>query len=261
MDTLDPQARRRLQNRLNQRASRKRKALEAKKQKWIVYTEESNSPDNALIRTKATHQVTQLPPPPPPGITIHCLNHLTPTQRRQYIAYLQALAAHMLETPVISPTLTFCLTQYNSLRAMGLNASLMGLTLEILDEDLASQFNIDGFIMTHLPASLLPSPKQRKILHHPWVDLLPMVSLREALLDREGILDEDQVCEDLYGTCLSSEVGLRVWGESWDPFAYEVSEILARKWTWLATECPDIIKSTNYWRKQRGEKAIVVEIS
>jgi hypothetical protein len=168
----------------------------------------------------------------------------------------------MLENPVLSPSLTFCLTQYNTIRAMFFNANLMGLTLDLLDEDLASQFNIDSSTMTHLPASLCPSQKQRNIIHHPWVDLIPMLSLREALLDRAEVIDEDELCGDLYGACVSSEeVGLRVWGESWDPFAYEASESLVNKWSWLGRECPDIIRSSNYWRKQRGEKAIVVEIS
>jgi len=73
-------------------------------------------------------------------------------------------------------------------------------------------------------------------------------------------MDEDELCGDLYGVCVSSdETGLRVWGEAWDPLAYEVSETLIRKWSWLVEECPDIIKSTNYWRRQRGEKAIVIK--
>ena len=167
-----------------------------------------------------------------------------------------------MEYPGLSPNPTFYISQNNLIRAILINADLMGLTLDLLNEDLASQFNLVGPLtsVTHLPASLCPSPKQKKVIHHPWIDLIPILSLREALLDRADVLDEDELCSDLYGGCASQEVGLCVWGEAWDPFAYEVSETLTRKWSWMATDCPDIIKSSNYWRKQRGEKPIVLKI-
>jgi hypothetical protein len=182
------------------------------------------------------------------------------TQRDEFLNKLQARAVHMLENPVLSPHPSFCLTQFSLLNAMFTNANLMGLTMELLNEDLASQFNLIGPSSLHLPPSLWPSKKQKKIIHHPWIDLLPMVSLREGLLARAETMDEDEACGDLYGVCASShETGLRVWGEAWDPLAYEASENLIRKWSWLIKECPDIIKSTNYWRRQRGEKAIVIK--
>lgn len=72
-------------------------------------------------------------------------------------------------------------------------------------------------------------------------------------------MDEDQACEDLYGGCITpDEAGLQVWGEAWDPLAYEASETLIRKWSWMVEECPDIIQSTNYWRRRRGEKALMI---
>ncbi|KAJ5382855.1 Protein of unknown function DUF3425 [Penicillium concentricum] len=141
---------------------------------------------------------------------------------------------------------------------MLVNANLMGLTIELLEEDLASQFNLVGPSTLHLPPSLYPSQKQRKIIHHPWIDLIPMLSLREALLARTDEIDEDEICCDFYETRDSSqEVGLRVWGEAWDPSAYEASESLIKKWSWMVKDCPDIIESSNYWRKQRGEKPIM----
>ena len=168
----------------------------------------------------------------------------------------------MIENPALLQNPTFCITQYNILQAMFTNAGLMGLTLELLSDDLASQFNLTGPLISapHLPASLCPSQKQKKIIHHPWIDLLPMVSLREAILTRADVIDEDELCGNFYGTAPLQEVGLRVWGEAWDPSAYEVSEPLLRKFSWIVKDCPDIIKSTNYWRKQRGEKPIMFKI-
>ncbi|KAJ6180604.1 hypothetical protein N7519_011065, partial [Penicillium mononematosum] len=239
-DILDPVARRRLQNRLNQRASRQRKASECKKQrnpadrKWIVYVEGSNIPKkNASIEETTSHQVTKPSPPPRQNEESFC--YLNPVQRDECTKWLHAKALHMMENPVLSPNPTFYISQYNIIRAILFNAELMGLTLDLLNEDLASQFNLIGpsTSATRLPASLCPSPKQKKIIHHPWIDLIPMLSLREALLARVDVLDEDEVCSDLYGGCASQEVGLCVWGEAWDPRAYEVSETLTRKWSWM----------------------------
>ncbi|CAG7938826.1 unnamed protein product [Penicillium nalgiovense] len=256
-DVLDPVARRRLQNRLNQRASRKRKASECKRQrkpadgKWIVYVEDPNIPNkNAFTEETTSHEVTKPSPPPRHNEKSECMNRL------------HAKALHMMENPVLSPNPTFYIFQYNIFRAMLFNADLMGLTIDLLDEDLASQFNLVGpsTSATHLPASLCPSPKQKKIIHHPWIDLIPILSLREALLARADVLDEDELCSDLYGGCASQGVGLCVWGEAWDPRAYEVSETLIRKWSWMVNDCPDVIKTSNYWRKQRGEKPFVLKI-
>ncbi|CAI7589110.1 unnamed protein product [Penicillium glandicola] len=247
MDLLDPVARRRLQNRLNQRASNR---------KWVVYVENSDIPKkNALTEEATNHQVAKLPLPA--HQTEEQLCYCNPSQRDDLMRNIRAKALHMIENPRLSPNITFCTNQGSILRAMLTNADLMGLTIDLLNEDLASQFNLVGPSTLHLPASLCPSQTQRKIIHHPWIDLIPMVSLREALLIRVDELDEDELCCDLYGACdPSQEVGIRVWGESWDPFAYEASETLIRKWSWLVTDCPDIIISSNFWRRQRGEKPI-----
>ncbi|KOS45077.1 hypothetical protein ACN38_g3952 [Penicillium nordicum] len=267
-DMLDPATRRRLQNRLNQRASRKRKALESKIQhktpdrKWIVYVDDSNLPKRSTSTEEATsHQVTQLSLPL--NQNEEYLSYFKSPERDAFMNKLYGKALHTIENPVLSRNPTFCDAQFNVFRAISINASLMGLTFDLLNEDLASQFNLVGPLMSavHLPASLFPSQKQRNIIHHPWIDLIPVLSLREALLIRADVIDEDELCVDFHGTCAQSqEVGVRVWGEAWDPFAYEFSEAIIRKWRWMATDCPDIVKSSNYWRRQRGEKPIVFEV-
>lgn len=165
----------------------------------------------------------------------------------------------MIENPVLFPTLSLSATKYNLFNAFFSNAQLMGLTLDLLNDDLASQFNLVGPSSLHLPPPLWPSKSQKEIIHHPWIDLIPMLSLREGILARVDTMDEDQACEDLYGGCITpDEAGLQVWGEAWDPLAYEASETLIRKWSWMVEECPDIIQSTNYWRRRRGEKALMI---
>jgi hypothetical protein len=240
----------------------RRKALESQahpkhlNRKWVVYTEESNVPKTTSPTPKSnkSNQITTISPPSQNN-SFFCA--FDPAQRDAYLNELHARALYAINNPPLTTHPSFSLTQLNIISAMCTNADLMGLTLELLNEDLASQFNLLGPSSLHLPPSLWPSKSQRKIIHHPWIDLLPMVSLREALLFRAQTLDEDELCGDLCGVVESDEIGLRVWGEAWDPFAYEASERLIRKWDWLVVECPDIIRSTNSWRRRRGEKAIV----
>ncbi|CAG7956391.1 unnamed protein product [Penicillium salamii] len=265
-DQLDSVARRKLQNRLNQRARRKRKALEAENKnvsnkKWVVYTDESI--------VKPFTPPVQKPSQSNPYVTdisqqkdcksicgIDTAGH----DALSIEVYMRAL--YQLQNPTPTPGPSFRVTQYNLLIATFTNAKLMGLTFDLLTEDLASQFNLVGQSSLHLPPSLWPSKSQRKIIHHPWIDLIPILSLRESILSRIDTLDEDEACGDLYGMCSppssDTETGLRVWGEAWDPLAYEASGNLIKKWSWIAKECPDVMKSTNYWRRQRGEKGFVI---
>ncbi|CAG8014233.1 unnamed protein product [Penicillium salamii] len=265
-DQLDSVARRKLQNRLNQRARRKRKALEAENKnvfnkKWVVYTDESTV-------KPFTHPV-QKPSQSNPYVTDisqqkDCKSiwgiDTAGNDALSIEVYIRAL--YQLQNPTLSPGPSFRVTQYNLLIATFTNAKLMGLTFDLLQEDLASQFNLVGQSSLHLPPSLWPSKSQRKIIHHPWIDLIPILSLRESILSRIDTLDEEEACGDLYGMCSSppsgTETGLRVWGEAWDPLAYEASGNLIKKWSWIAKECPDVMRSTNYWRRRRGEKGFVI---
>ncbi|KAJ5301800.1 hypothetical protein N7508_006663 [Penicillium antarcticum] len=245
----------------------KRRAAQLKKTgksdlKWVIYTDHANisKPNNPPVKSDkdqpsheliypATTQVDHQEPKP------FSQNDLE--KRYKQISDIRRIALQSMAQKTISPSAVLCVPQYNILRAMFANAKIMGLTMELLNEDIASQFNIVGQSTFHLPASLLPSESQKQIVHHPWVDIIPILSLREALLIREDICEEDEFCGDLYGICASTnEVGLRVWGDAWNPRAYEASEYLLRKWNWIAEECPDLVRSTNYWRRKRGEKTL-----
>lgn len=187
------------------------------------------------------------------------LNHVS---RAKYLAQLQFKVSTSVAHNLQASSVLLSVTQFNTMRAMVANAETMGLSLQILCEDIASFFNISGpsHGFLQLPPSLQPSSAQKQIIHHPWIDLLPIESLRNSLLSQLDVYDEDELCTDFYGMCgPSAEAGLIVWGESWDPSAYEISEGFFRKWSWLLKDCTDLIQSTNYWRKKRGEKPLKLE--
>ncbi|KAJ6036395.1 hypothetical protein N7540_000674 [Penicillium herquei] len=271
MAEMDPAERRRIQNRINQRASRQRRALKSGKgatnqqSRWVIYTGEGQKP----MEPVASSPVLQLETPPQTPedemitlldidgkISCHAIKewenrkfHLV-TQLERRVASAVAMKLDYID--LLAPV-----THLNVISALLNNASLMGMSIELLEEDVASLFNIDGPMDLNLPLSLQPSSTQKKIIHHPWIDLIPMPSFRDMLLKNMDRYDEDEFCGDLHGQIgISGGIGLIVWGESWDPNAFEISEPVFRKWYWILKECPEILKTTNYWRRVRGEKPL-----
>jgi hypothetical protein len=240
----------------------RRKALQAEKQgrtqerRWVIYTEEARaSPENRGTAVANATQPEQITPIHNYGNAYYYgSNQMV---RGKYFEQLEKTVAEGAANKVQSPHLLLPVTQFNIMRAILDNATSMGLTWDILREDIASYFNIAGPVTLRLPPSLEPSDTQKSVVHHPWIDLLPIPSLRDALLLQMDTYDEDQLCVDFYGICgPSPEVGLLVWGESWDPSAYEVSERVLKKWSRIFKDCPELLKSTNHWRRKRGEKPL-----
>jgi hypothetical protein len=140
------------------------------------------------------------------------------------------------------------------------NAAMMGLTMALLAEDIISPFNICGPITSNLPPALQPTCLQKSIIHHPWIDLWAVPSVRDTLLRNFQQYSDDELCHDLFGgsSDCNQPTGLVIWSEAWEEFGYEISESVFRKWEWLWKECPQLLQSTNYWRAQRGEEALVI---
>ncbi|KAG4443586.1 hypothetical protein IFR05_000963 [Cadophora sp. M221] len=154
------------------------------------------------------------------------------------------------------------LIQFNAFRALLANVRLLGLRLErICDDDYVSPFNQvkpDKAVLSSLPSSLHPTSLQRMVVHHPWLDFFPFPVVRDNLIRAGDTFDDDQLCVDLIGFCTapSEKTGLIIWGEPWSPQGWEVSESFVRNWAWVISGCSDLMVSTNYWRVQRGEKPL-----
>jgi hypothetical protein len=156
--------------------------------------------------------------------------------------------------------------QFNMIAALAANAASLRLSLESLRHDIPSPFTISGPsslppLSTRawvLPTSLQPTDLQKKIPHHPWIDLCPMPSVRDTLLLHMGQFDEDELCHDLFDSCggaasnNNNTLGMVVWGEPSDPAAYEISEEVVRKWSWAFGDA-QVLRHTNSWRRKRGE--------
>ncbi|RAL03712.1 DUF3425 domain-containing protein [Aspergillus ibericus CBS 121593] len=152
----------------------------------------------------------------------------------------------------------------NVFRAFVRNITVLGYTREWMTDDALSRFSIHGPhptnpVGTSLPSSLRPTEMQRSELHHPWLDFFPFARLRDNLIRYQDCMDESRFCQDLMGfwTMPTEENCVLVWGNPWDPMNWEITEAFLRKWGGLVKGCPEILWSTNYWRRLRGEKRLV----
>lgn len=113
-----------------------------------------------------------------------------------------------------------------------------------------SGFNICAPI-ERLPQTIIPTFNQQTIPHQPYVDMLPWPSVRDRLLLTLAAINELEFVMDM------SSDGLKIWGTTpWDPMAWEVGPAFARKWWFLLDD--NIMHTTNFWRRQRGEEDLIL---
>lgn len=167
---------------------------------------------------------------------------------------------YIIGSPRVDQLLT--LIQFNVFRAFLNNTVSMGFTMEWLESaDAISPFCFASSIqMSSLcPASLQPTSRQVAVSHHPWIDLLPVPTMRENLLCAlENDWDDTDLCRDLVEFCQEPKelVGLIIWGEPWDPSGWEITEGFLKKWAWVVKDCIELFKSTDHWREMRGDKKL-----
>ena len=111
------------------------------------------------------------------------------------------------------------LYQYTFGRAFIQNAALMAINISTFSEkDCLSPWTLSNPYPTIAPHSLSPTPLQLMTPHHPYVDLLAPVGLRESIL-RARL---ETLCN--YGLCMDLYLGgFTVWGgQPWNSFGEHV---------------------------------------
>jgi hypothetical protein len=214
---------------------------------------------------------------------------MTREERTVFFHRLHDLVSENVARYTLDSQLLLSVMQFNVMRAAMAGATALGLIWEqLVDDDAISHFNNgtalpilpsapsgcvttssasnaaagNGNELIRLPPCLQPTALQKQVIHHPWIDLCPQPSLRNALLRHLNEIDEDEFCHHLFLQSSDADedgmIGMVIWGEPHDTAAYELSETMVRKWPWLIKECPDIIKTSNYWRRGRGEKPLKI---
>jgi hypothetical protein len=177
--------------------------------------------------------------------------------------YAQLIQRRMLGSWV-SPTadLLLNLVQFNVFRALVENAGVLSIGSDWMTDEAVSSVS-EGIFSPFVPNSLQPTQLQRRVQHHPWLDLFPFAVLRDSMVRLSVASEsrEDDLCFDVVGTCgsPSDRTGLIVWRQPWDPFSWEASEGFLRKWGWTIAGCQELYLATNYWRSVRGDEPIDIE--
>ncbi|KAH3450677.1 hypothetical protein KXV91_009492 [Aspergillus fumigatus] len=248
----DPVERRRRQNRINQRAYRRRKQAQRRAQ-----TSPSSS-DYSLptTQTPPSSSATSISSTSPNNETSLVANQnsslcLNSSQVRQYLDTFvrTAYESYVLGFPTSDHLLT--LSKVNVFRAFASIMSLLGMS--------HTDDPTTGCTTTLSPPSLRPTRLQKTIPHHPWLDFFPIPKIRDNLLTTgEDNFDDCQLCVDIMGFWDSGMDAccMLVWGDPTDPKNWEVTERFLKKWPWVVRGCPGLLESTNNWRRKRGEKLI-----
>ncbi|KAB8263307.1 hypothetical protein BDV32DRAFT_119166 [Aspergillus pseudonomiae] len=273
----DSKQRRRLQNRLNQRARR----LRNKQDTQAPPDDQASDRSNRSSADKGEHALAVATSPKyrkqlsnracisdsASAISLAAIEHvhiLEPdsAHTKRVLQQLEVIAHtyYVLGSP--RTDLLLHLIQFNFTKALIENTRVLGLTSEQLHDDAISPFNIAGpwpyNFEASLPSSLQPTTIQRTILHHPWLDLLPVPEMRNNLILAEDSYDETQLCLDMKGavSVSTSQTGIIVWRDPWDASGWEVTEPFARSWGWVIRGCRDLRRSTNAWRARRNERPL-----
>ncbi|KAL2845919.1 hypothetical protein BJY01DRAFT_263423 [Aspergillus pseudoustus] len=248
----DTKERKKLQNRLNQRAWRQRKLNHGAKEGA------TEGVSHAGERTINNEQLTSA----------------TARQRRDILDCfaLDAMRNYLTNQPDTDQLMG--VIQLNTINAMTSNARALKLQVDWLICHAISPF---GFIGPMKPAdivsssagptSLIPTELQLSTLHHPWIDLFPLARMRDNLLAATCVFDiltddeEEQLWADLveWGGNGTEGAGLIVWGEPSDPRNWEATVPFLKRWGWLLQGCGEIVEATNYWRQIRGEKRLPLQ--
>lgn len=159
------------------------------------------------------------------------------------------------------------LIQLNVINSLTRNAEILGLQVDWLLCHSVSPF---GLPATHgtgssspltCPDNLVPTMLQQRVPHHPLVDLFPLPRMRDNFLVAISQIlthdEEQRLWDDLIESGAGDGwTGMIVWGDPWDSRNWEVTWPFLRAWGWLLQGCDEVMASTNYWRRKRGQRRI-----
>lgn len=113
------------------------------------------------------------------------------------------------------------LSKFNLLRAFVDNMKVLGLSMQDMEDDVVSPFNllsptVHKTQFQPLPDSLYPTTAHRSIPHYPWLDCFPFPRMRDNLLLVVEFFNDCELCTDLMDPA-NGDIGMLVWGDPWLP--------------------------------------------
>ncbi|EMD01226.1 hypothetical protein BAUCODRAFT_118932 [Baudoinia panamericana UAMH 10762] len=116
-----------------------------------------------------------------------------------------------------------------------------------------------------VPATLMPIDLQYQVAHDPIIDIIPHPRLRYNILRAiaTNSIDAASLLSCIRASGAMERVnggwqraGLVVWSSPEYVASWEMSEPFVRRWACLLPGCEDLVAATNAWRQKRGEKLI-----
>ncbi|VUC27280.1 unnamed protein product [Clonostachys rosea] len=264
--------RRKIQNRLNVRAHRKRKALEDGNLLDNVLASRRRKPRAGTgIKTGRIAAENSVPS------QVQTTTQESQNSRLAIMAHLRSnrgIGELKARFPISSDHL-IPLIQYNALRAILTNIHILytcNLIIEPFPDSSCVPTEIQRVILWDIsepaqapPDTLQLTPLQQRIPHGSWIDTLPLAKMRDNAIILEGSFDFEEFMTDCFGALCNSgrgrdssgECGVIAWSDPWHPRGWEFTEGFIRKWKRMLEGCEEVIESTNYWRGLRDEEPLV----
>ncbi|KAK8038714.1 hypothetical protein PG993_007125 [Apiospora rasikravindrae] len=246
--TTNAKERRKLQNRLNVRAYRRRKAIGDARSVAITNAAHPSHAAFQPLSQLVEEEVTCLAPDG------------TPYGSRA-MAFARALAANSIR---LSSDHRIPIIYFNVLRAIVTNMTILSQRATGCDHLYVAlpTFPAPG----QLPDSLVPTARQLAVPHEACIDVIPSPRLRDNCLEAaaQGWLDIEELENDCTGGMCdgpvrTDEPGVIVWRDPWRTDGWEVSAAFSEKYASLLRGCWDILESTNRWRALGGDDPLVIE--
>jgi hypothetical protein len=154
----------------------------------------------------------------------------------------------------------------NFMQAVSANARRLGLNLTALGAGTATSTpRLRN--PANMPPTLKPVEVQHQLPHDPLIDTIPHARLRFNVLRAiaTGNLDAARfsACLRRSGAVVNVQgearrSGLIVWNFPEQLASWELSEGFVMIWGFLLEGCEDFVAATNVWRSRRGERSLVV---
>ncbi|KAH7032623.1 uncharacterized protein B0I36DRAFT_319744 [Microdochium trichocladiopsis] len=198
-----------------------------------------------------------------------------------------------LKFPLVPDHQLITLVQYNAVRAILLNMSILSM-LHVLPAGCPQSLGVRPASLpntSQLPRDLHPTSLELERRSHPpkhqfnnnntseppssssrkpatvsWFNIfaaIPIPQLRDNIILHAHRLDLDDLAHDLGkgvydGLDDPERRGLVVWGDRpWSAHNWEASDGFVRKWGFLLEGCVDLVVSTNRWRGLRGDDVLL----
>ncbi|KAH8896304.1 hypothetical protein GQ53DRAFT_640359 [Thozetella sp. PMI_491] len=262
--------RRKIQNRLNVRAYRRRKAEKARQ---LSTANGSATSPMDLVETQPI--VPHWDEHQREVVFLSTAAAGQPLRKENPLLSAAQLSHHAspIETVIfpLSSDNLIVLLQYNVLRASIANHQMVSsfLGVNLMAECADGKLHVvSGQLLSQtIPPSLQPTALQRAVPHQAWIDVVPHPRWRDNLLQALGGFDDDALWSDIIGGLFEgfpdAEVrhrGIIAWSPSWDVSGWEISEGFLNRWGWTLRGCEDVLNATNRWRARREEPPLVLEL-